>query len=240
MAILRRIAVALRWSLTIVGAGAVLLTLWLMRDGPLFLDRLVMERDEPAHAQAIVCLCGGLSSHDLPTAEGWERIYTAVQLQLDGLAPLLIFSGGGDARVSEAEVYAEAARWFGADPATIRLDTLSSTTAEHPLNVLKLDGHPVSRDSSLLIVTSDFHTKRAAMCFRKAGYTNFRMISDYVSSRPDPRVVREARRSESPVFRPNRKFYDDPLNELRGGFGQLMYTLREMLAISVYKFRGFA
>jgi uncharacterized SAM-binding protein YcdF (DUF218 family) len=240
MSTLERARTILVRVLAAVGALAVLFVLWLASDVPMYVDRLVVEQGPPAKSQAIIVLCGGLTDHDLPVEDGWQRIYTAVQLHADGYAPLIVFSGGGDARVSEAEEYAEAARWLGVDPAVIRLDTASGSTAEHPANILKIKDTPLSRDSSLIIVTSELHTKRAAMCFRKAGYTNFRMVSAYVSKLRDPRVVRERRVSESPVFHRNGKRYDEPLLRLRWSADQFIYTLRELLAIAAYKFEGYA
>ena len=239
MTILTRTAAALRWVLTAIGAAGLVLAVWLAIGGPLYLDRLVIEQDEPFQADAIVCLGGGLAEHELPTGPGWDRIYTAVQLQLDGFAPVLIVSGGGTDRVSEAEMYAEAAGWLGADPASIRLEPLSASTAEHPGRLLALEGRPVSRDSRLIIVTSAMHSKRAAMCFRRAGFTHFRMVSSYVSSRGDARVVREARVSAVPGFRSNGKRYDDPVRRLRMGLGALGEALRELVAIGYYKVRGY-
>ena len=84
-------------------------------------------------ARAIVCIAGGMSGQNLPLEDGWERVYTAVQLQADGFGPTIVFSGGGTAQISEAEVYAEAARWLGA-PDTNRLkwglDRLLTTLRE--------------------------------------------------------------------------------------------------------------
>jgi hypothetical protein len=135
-------------------------------------------------------------------------------------------------------VYAEAARWLGADPATLRLETESASTAQHPGNLLAFEGYSVRRDSNLIIVTSALHSKRAAMCFRKAGFTNFRMVSSYISSRRDSRVVREARVSDAPSFHPNGKRYDDAINRLKWGFEKLIDTFREIVAIAYYKVRG--
>jgi DUF218 domain len=90
-----------------------------MAGGSTGLERLVVESDVPQPARAIVCITGGIASHGLPTPEGWDRIYAAVQLLADGLAPAIVFSGGGAERVSEAEVYAEAARWLGCPPEAI-------------------------------------------------------------------------------------------------------------------------
>lgn len=239
MSLVQRAVTACRWALTAIGALASFTVIWLAAGGPVLIDRFVIEQDQPQKADAIVCLAGGLEDHHLPGGEGWRRIYAAVQLHADGYAPALIFSGGGVERVSEAEVYAEAARWLGADPATIRLDPTAATTNEHPAGVLALEGRPVTRASRLLIVTSRIHSKRAAMCFRKAGFTNIRVVSDYVSASGDPRIVREARESHSPSFRRNRSGGHNPWNALQKGIRELAFALRETAAIAVYKVRGY-
>jgi hypothetical protein len=38
----------------------------------------------------------------LPTEDGWRRIYTLIQLYLDGYAPKIIVSGGGSKKVTVA------------------------------------------------------------------------------------------------------------------------------------------
>jgi hypothetical protein len=50
----------------------------------------------------MVCVTGGLSNDFLPTEDGWRRIYTSIQLYLDGYAPKIIFSGGGSEKVTVA------------------------------------------------------------------------------------------------------------------------------------------
>jgi uncharacterized SAM-binding protein YcdF (DUF218 family) len=226
----------------LMSAGALAFTIcgWLIVGWPVLIDRLVIENDSPRPAQAIVCLGGGLAGHNFPVEEGWQRIYTAVQLQLDGFAPLIVFSGGGSGKVSEAEIYAEVAQWLGAPPNAIALDPLPGSTAEHPGNLLRLDRAALTRQSSLIIVTSPLHTKRTAMCFRKAGFTNFRMVSSYVASHADQGAVRDNRVSAFSAFRPSGKRYDDPVNRLKWGFDALLTALREILAIGLYRFRGTA
>ena len=165
-----------RWvkrGFVVVGAAAVFLSIWLMTGRSSGLERRVTEAEAPRPATAIVCVAGGIGSHGLPTPEGWDRIYAAVQLLADGLAPTIIFSGGGSENVSEAEVYAEAARWLGSPVEALVLDPLPGSTAEHPANLLKLAGTKIRHDTSLLVVTSRLHSKRTAMSFRKAGFTNF-------------------------------------------------------------------
>jgi len=222
--------------LAVVGATVILLAAWLMSGRSLGLERLVTESDVPQPAQVIVCLGGGIADHALPTPEGWDRIYTAVQLQADGLAPTIVFTGGGSNRVSEAEAHAEAARWLGCPPDAVVLDPSSGSTADHPRSLLKTKTISVRQDTSLLIVTSPLHSKRAAMCFRKAGFSNFRMITSY-EARYSP-LARTGMRSALPWFKPVRKSYGDPLNRLRWEFNDVVVALREIVAIAVYRYRG--
>jgi len=223
-------------TLALLGAAALLLSAWLMAGGSTGLETFVVESNVPRPARAIVCITGGIAGHGLPTQEGWDRIYTAVQLLADGLAPAIVFSGGGTGRVSEAEVYAEAARWLGCPPEAIVLDPIPGSTAEHPGNLLKLDGTEIRRDTSLLVVTSRLHSKRTAMCFRKSGFSNFRLITAYEAQRSP--LARSNRRSAFPSFRPSGKDYGDPLNRLRWGLDDTIGALREILAIGVYRYRG--
>jgi uncharacterized SAM-binding protein YcdF (DUF218 family) len=220
----------------VVGAAAILSAAWLMCGWSTGLERLVAELDVPRPAQAIVCLTGGIADHALPTQEGWDRIYTAVQLQADGLAPTIVFSGGGSNRVSEAEVYAEAARWLGCPAAAIALDPLPASTAEHPRNLLRTKTIALRPASPLLIVTSSLHSKRAAMCFRKAGFSNFRMIASYEARRSP--LARTSMRSALPAFKPSQRSYGDPLNRLRWGFDDTVSAVRELAAIALYRWRG--
>jgi uncharacterized SAM-binding protein YcdF (DUF218 family) len=223
-------------TLAVVGATAVLFSGWLMTGGSSGLERFVTESDVPRPSRAIVCLAGGLGGHALPTADGWDRIYTAVQLLADGQAPTIVFSGGGEGRVSEAEVYAEAARWLGCPPGAILLDPVPGSTAEHPRNLLKVSAIDIRRDTPLLVVTSALHSKRAAMCFRKAGFTEVRLVSSYEASTSP--LARSQRHSEIRSYVPNEKGYGDPLNRLRWGLDDAIVALRELVAIGVYRFLG--
>jgi len=238
MRFLKSLARLARTLLVVTGAGSILLVGYLAAGAPILLDRLVTEAADPVPATAIVCIAGGLSGENLPLQDGWERIYTAVQLQADGLAPTIVFSGGGTERISEAEVYAEAARWLGSPEAAIVLDPRPGSTADHPRNLLELPSVQIRRDTSLLVVTSPLHSKRVALCFRKAGFTNFRVVVRYEAQRAGPAVARSQRRSGFDTFRPSGRRYDDPLNRLKWGLDRLLTTLRELVAIGAYKVRG--
>lgn len=226
------------------GTISLLLVVWLECGFPLLLDRLVVEAHTPTKADAIVCIAGGIGPHLLPTDEGWNRIYTAVQLQADGYAPIIVFSGGGTAHVSEAEVYAEGARWLGCPADAMVLDPTPSSTVEHPRSLLRLNeaeassnkGLRIRRDTPLLVVTSRLHSRRTALEFRKAGFTHVRVVVDYEAQRAG--VSRSARRSAVEAFRPSGRRYDDPVNRLRWGLDRLLVTARELGAIAVSSLRG--
>jgi len=68
----------------------------------------------------------------------------------------------------------------------------------------------------VIIVTSPLHAKRASLCFRKAGFTNFRVVTSYVArarrGKADAKIIRDTRKSAIETFTPNGKRYDDPLN----------------------------
>lgn len=233
--VLRRFVVL---PLTVVGTLALLVVVWLVLDWPILIDRYLVVNEQPAPARAIVCIGGGIGGHQLPLDAGWQRIYTAVQLYADGFAPVVVFSGGGGSRLSEAEVYAEAANWLGLPREAVALDPYTGSTAEHPRNLLKVEKLGITRDTPLLVVTSPIHARRTELCFRKTGFTNFRLVTSWVAMKAGPEVVREGRASAVPAYRPNNKRYDHPLNRLRWGLDTVFMALNEWAAIAVYKWRG--
>jgi hypothetical protein len=234
----RRIGRVLRAGALTLGVVTFVVLAWLAAGWPVMVDRLVTEDDEPMPAKAIICVTGGLTWHNLPPDDGLQRIYTAVQLHLDKYAPVVLFSGGGTGEVSEAEVYAEIARWIGLPEGASRYDPGPASTNEHATNLLRKPELGLTRTTPLLVVTSPLHSKRVAMCFRKAGFTNFRTITRFVAASPDQRV-RERRTSIFAEFQSSGKQYDDPINRIRWGLNILLTTLREAGAILVYKWKGY-
>lgn len=224
--------------LAAVGLLAIVSWVWIAGGFPLWFDRLLLESEAPTHARAIVCITGGLGPNNLPTPEGWERVYSAVQLLVDGYAPVLIVSGGGTGNLSEAEVYAEAARWLGCPAEAIVLDPHPGGTAEHPASIQRLPGLELRVTSALDIVTSPLHSKRVAMCFRKAGFRNFRMVTSWVARRTDPEHVREQRTSQIASFRSSGKSYGDVLNRTKWRTAYAFTALHEAAALAWYWWRG--
>jgi uncharacterized SAM-binding protein YcdF (DUF218 family) len=226
-----------RACLALAGAVTLLGLLWLALGLPLFIDAALNVTTPPGPVDAIVCIGGGTVTHDIPTDDGWRRIHTAVQLHADGFAPIVVFTGRGNARVSEAEIYAEAAEWLGLPREAVRLDPLPASTAEHPATLLKsLDGR-LTRDSRILLVTSNLHSRRVRMTFQRAGFDNVRVVSHYLAV-DGPRADGRKQVSELPGFAPDSKRYDDTLFVLSHRSSALFMALREWVAIAVYRWRG--
>jgi uncharacterized SAM-binding protein YcdF (DUF218 family) len=221
------------------GIVATVFAVWMAAGWPIVFDRWLVKSERPMKADYVVCLSGGLTGNNLPSDAGWNRIYTAVQLYLDGYGKKIIFSGGGTAGVTEAEVYAEAAVWLGCPEDSAAFEPGAGSTADHPENLLKIAEMRVTRESFLNIVTSPIHSRRAALCFKKAGFRNFRVVGDYISMKQDPAVVRQLRRSRFESFRPSGKRYDDVLTRLRWRSGYFFEALREATAIGLYKIKGY-
>jgi uncharacterized SAM-binding protein YcdF (DUF218 family) len=169
------------WFLA-VGVVVTAIMLWLASPLPLFMNRPLAWNDPPAPAAAIVCLGSG-AFDDLPSSRGWERIRTSVQLYREGYAPVIIFSGalvpesGGR---SIAEIYAAAAQLLGVPASACVLEPLARNTADHPRQLLRLDLlKERGADTPLLVVTSPYHGLRAGLCFRKAGFSQVRIVTTY-------------------------------------------------------------
>jgi uncharacterized SAM-binding protein YcdF (DUF218 family) len=228
---------AIRWGLLAAGALSITGLLWLLAGLPLGIDGWLNVASTPTPADAIVCIGGGTTSGDLPTADGWQRVYTTTQLYLDRFAPLVIFTGRGNAKVSEAEAYADAARWLGVPREATRLDPLPASTAEHPESLLRsLEGH-ITRESRLLLVTSNIHSRRVLLTFRKHGFTNVTVVSHY-QARIRPVESRRTEVSALPAFQSDNKRYDDPLFTLGQRSSLLFSALREWVAIAIYRLQG--
>jgi len=234
-----RIGKVLRVAVMSVGIGSLALATWLIAGCPVMVDRLFVKNEPPMQARAIVCISGGFLAHNLPTEDGWMRVYTAVQLHHDKFAPAVVFSGGGTRKISEAEVYSETAQWLGLPASSVVIDPVPGGTNEHAHSLLKIAALGLTRDTPLLIVTSPLHATRVSLCFRKAGFTDFRMVTSYVAKGPDTRVNRDQRTSSFATFRPSGRRYDDPINRLKWGLDSLLTSAREAVAIGVYKFKGF-
>ncbi len=131
----------------------------------------VRDAEQPADAIVVVgaplAASGGLSS------VGEERVRAGVDLWRRGLAPLLCMSGGGPGRIRdgaarEADVMAARARELGVPETALRVERDSLSTADNARRsaaLLAADGcHRV------WLVSQPFHTRRARLWFRRAGF----------------------------------------------------------------------
>jgi uncharacterized SAM-binding protein YcdF (DUF218 family) len=208
------------------GALFFLIVFWFLASLPLGFDRFCIRSQAPVTSEYIVCVAGGITSGELPTEDGWQRIYTAVQLYFDGWGKKIIFTGGGSGKMSEAEVYAEAAGWLG----MAQEDAILDSGLEKALN----------------IVTTPLHSKRTALCFAKAGFTNMRLVVAYratgklPTSRPDSTTyIRSEKKSKVADFKPSDKVYNDVFMRMKVRSAYFFTALRELAALAAYKLKGY-
>ena len=208
---------------------------WLAAGGPTGVDRWLDVTQPPVQAEAIVVLGGGTNGANLPLPQGWDRLGTAAALYRDGLAPVVIFSGGGTSRVAEAEVYANAGAWLGIPRSAMSFESKAQSTADHGralLEVPLLNGRGnITRDMTLLVVTSTFHSRRALMAFHRAGFTHVRIVSAYTARGPAPAGTPAALTSSIPTHAPSGKQYNDFLFRMAYRAFDFFIGLREVAAI---------
>jgi uncharacterized SAM-binding protein YcdF (DUF218 family) len=238
-----------RWIWRLVSVAGVLtlaFVIWLAAGGPVFIDDWLDVTQAPAKAEAIVVLGGGTNGDNLPLPQGWERISVASRLFSDGFAPVVIFSGGGTARVSESEIYANAAAWLGIPREAMVFEPNAQSTADHGRVIRGLvlpNGRTIGPDTPLLVVTSAFHSRRALLSFSKAGFSHVRVVSYYTSS-PAARAANRAAAPARPpagspaaltntvaTHQPSGKQYNDVLFRLAYRAFDFFINLREVGAV---------
>jgi uncharacterized SAM-binding protein YcdF (DUF218 family) len=222
----------------IAGIVSSLFLAWIVAGWPFYFDRWLIVSERPFEAEAIVCIPGGFSGNNLPTQDGWQRVYTAVQLYFDGFASRVIFTGGGSGKISEGEVYAEVAQWLGLPEKAVVINPHSGSTAEHPYNILKLESLLIKKDTPLILVTSSLHSRRTSMCFKKQGFTDFSMVTGYSAKGGGTETVRSQKTSEFKEYKPVKKRYNDVFRRIQRRTGWFVEAMREYGAIFYYKIKG--
>ena len=118
---------------------------------------------------AIVLLGVELDAQDRPTQELHARVQAAAQAYARGAADVIVASGGrlpGHA-VSEAAVMARLLEAAGVPGKAVVLEDQSQDTMENMrFSAQKLGG---ARGKRVLVVTSDYHLRRAVLTARRAG-----------------------------------------------------------------------
>jgi uncharacterized SAM-binding protein YcdF (DUF218 family) len=127
----------------------------------------------------VILVLGSSTPKGKPSPALTERLKLAYQLALQHPQAVVVVSGGVDFRqtVSEAQVMAGYLEAMGLPKNRILLEDKSTSTQENLSfsgRVLKHIGH--SESSPTVIVTSDFHTPRAARIALKVGWRQIRTV----------------------------------------------------------------
>lgn len=138
-------------------------------------------------AEAIVVLGGSTRPKSPPrpwveVLEAGDRVLYGVKLYQDGVAPLLLFSGG---RVywdkgengSEAKDMAEIAQAMGVPERNILLENNSLNTYQNAVETAKILNQ--RKVNSILLVTSAIHMPRSVAIFEKQGFNVTATPTDY-------------------------------------------------------------
>ena len=135
------------------------------------------------HHPWVVVLSGGITSKGLLNATTRARVAWAAHLHAEGLAGRLMVSGGPrrPGRPSSGPAMRELAIDLGVPGDQIEIEDHSSRTAENAEEVAAVLRS--GRESSILLVTSRLHMRRAKLCFEKQGLL--------VSAAPVPEIEGE-------------------------------------------------
>lgn len=160
-------------------------------------------------ADAIVLIGGAAAppGHGAPYPDlgpAADRIWHAARVFRAGKAPLLVCSGGSDARIAdmpEAQVMAGLLQELGVPASAILQERDSRTTRENALFTAKaLQGRNVH---TILLVTSALHMRRAVTEFERVGFRVIPAATDHSEPRfagvlkwvPDTLALDEAARA---------------------------------------------
>ncbi len=134
-----------------------------------------------------VCVVlGGMSAYHEPTGrirftQSADRILQAIDLYKKGIVNKIVISGGTARLIRKNRPESIHLKNFlvtlGIPAESVLIDSLSRNTHENSVNsmaLIKANGW----NSSVVLVTSAFHMRRAAGCFIKAGFTVYPYTTD--------------------------------------------------------------
>jgi uncharacterized SAM-binding protein YcdF (DUF218 family) len=138
---------------------------------------------------AIVVLSGMLVQTDGAALGEWsgavDRFEGGIELFKAGKAPLLVFTRGqvpwATDKIPEGDLLAKRAILLGIPETSIGLTDIVANTAEEAVAVGKLQGFKKGERKKIILVTSAFHMRRAAMLFERAGFEVERYPVDFQS-----------------------------------------------------------
>lgn len=122
--------------------------------------------DELPQAEAIVVLGGNPPVNGSLTGESAERFQMGLELFNNGVAPVMILTGGGEQPVAEA--MHQAALAAGIPDAALLVETASKSTLQNALFSADLG---LDKGVPIVIVTHRYHLPRAWASFQWAGYS---------------------------------------------------------------------
>lgn len=132
------------------------------------LGRPLEVRDDETVVDAIVVLGAPAAPGGALSAVCRERVDHAVALFRRGIAPVVLFTGGGTPETPpEAPIMADYARGLGLPEEAIRVESQSRNTGENAAmsaSMLRAEGH-----RRVWVVSQPFHLRRARRLFRRAG-----------------------------------------------------------------------
>ena len=126
-------------------------------------------------------LGAGILNGGILGEESMRRVIRGVELYKQGLAPLIVLSGGGrsdEPKPTEAEVRARLAVTMGIPPEAIFKEETANTTREESVHIAGLlRQRNIAR---ILLVTESLHMRRAKLVFERTGLQVLPAIStDY-------------------------------------------------------------
>ena len=119
---------------------------------------------------AILLLGYALDDREQATPELEQRVQAAARAYRDSLAKVIVCCGGAapGQRTTEAEVMADLLDQAGVPKSAVELENQSQDTMENMrFAAEKLGG---ARGRRVLVVTSDYHVRRAVMTARRVGF----------------------------------------------------------------------
>lgn len=179
---------------------------------PNLVAALVAVPADPGKADAIVVLGGGAEwPHGELSSTALHRTIHGIRLYRDGLAPLLVLSGGpGRTQPSQAARRRALALACDVPNQAIVTDERAKTTQEEAGRVADVLHARGSR--SILLVTDPYHMVRARRLFERAGF-----------------VVRAAPANDLP----------DPAETPQGRLALMIRVTQELLGIAYYRVAGY-
>src|SRR5215475_6956876 len=130
-------------------------------------------------ADAIVVLGAGLMNAGSLQDESLRRLIAGIDLYKQGLAPLIVLSGGArpdDLQHTEAQQRSILAQTMGIPAEAILKEETSNTTREEAVRISRLLMHRGLR--KILLVTESLHLRRAQLVFESTGLEVSPIASD--------------------------------------------------------------